>query len=75
MASHQLSLALISHKVQDSIIEQRAEDGYINATAMCKAAGKLIADYTRLSTTKAFLHELAIDMGIPITELLQSVCG
>jgi len=32
-------------------------------------------NYTRLSTTKAFLHELAIDMGIPITELLQSVQG
>lgn len=26
-------------------------------------------------TEKAFLHELAVDMGIPITELLQSVQG
>ena len=71
MASHQLSLALISHKVQDSVIEQRAEDGYINATAMCKAAGKLMADYNRLSTTKAFLEELSADMGIPISQLIQ----
>ena len=71
MASHQLSLALISHKVQDSVIEQRAEDGYINATAMCKAAGKLMADYNRLATTKAFLEELSADMGIPISQLIQ----
>lgn len=71
MPSHQLSLALISHKVQDSIIEQRAEDGYINATAMCKAAGKLMADYTRNATTKDFLNELSSDMGIPISQLIQ----
>lgn len=71
MPSHQYSLSLISHKVQDSIIEQRSEDGYINATAMCKAAGKLMADYNRLSTTKAFLEELSADMGIPISQLIQ----
>lgn len=71
MPSHQYSLTLISHKVQDSIIEQRSEDGYINATAMCKAAGKLMADYNRLSTTKAFLEELSADMGIPISQLIQ----
>jgi hypothetical protein len=75
MTSHQYSLALISRKVQDSIIEQRSEDGYINATAMCKAAGKLMADYARLASTKAYLQELASDMGIPITELMQSVQG
>jgi hypothetical protein len=71
MPSHQYSLQLISHKVQDSIIEQRAEDGYINATAMCKAAGKLMGDYTRLSSTKEFLQELSADMGIPISQLIQ----
>ena len=40
MPSHQYSLSLITHQVQNSIVEQRASDGYINATAMCKAAGK-----------------------------------
>lgn len=75
MPNHQYSLALISHKVQDSIIEQRAEDGYINATAMCKAAGKKMNDYTRLSTTSAYLSELSADTGIPVTELLQVVQG
>ncbi len=62
-------------ELQDSIIEQRAEDGYINATAMCKAAGKKMNDYTRLSTTSAYLEELSADTGIPVTELLQVVQG
>ncbi|MCF8211240.1 MAG: KilA-N domain-containing protein [Rhodoferax sp.] len=71
MKNHQLSLSLISHRVQDSIIEQRAEDGYINATAMCKAAGKQMNDYTRLDSTKAFLAELSVDTGIPVSQLIQ----
>lgn len=75
MPNHQYSLTLIPHKVQNSVIDQRAEDGYINATAMCKAAGKLMADYMRLGSTKDFLSELHSDMGIPISELVQSVKG
>lgn len=50
-------------------------DGYVNATALCKAVGKLMADYTRLRNTQDFLNELASDMGIPISELVQSVKG
>ena len=71
MPEHQYSLSLISHQVQGSIIEQRAADGYINATAMCKAAGKQMNDYTRLDTTKAFLKELSEDTGIPVSQLIQ----
>ena len=41
----QLNLVLIPHKVGREIIEQRAKDGYINATAMCKAAAKNWFDY------------------------------
>lgn len=73
MPEHQLSLTLIAHKMQDSIVEQRAQDGYINATAMCTAAGKLMADFTRLKSTKEFLDELATDMGIPISQLIQAL--
>ena len=73
MQTHQYSLTLISHQVQNSVVEQRAVDGYINATAMCKAAGKLIADFTRLKTTKEFLEALSSDMGIPITQLIQTL--
>ena len=71
MQPHQFSLTLIPHKVQDSIVEQRATDGYINATAMCKAADKLMADYNRLNSSKEFLIELSSDMGIPISQLVQ----
>jgi hypothetical protein len=75
MPTHQLSLTLIPHKVAESVVDQRSADGYINATAMCKAGDKLIADYGRLGTTQAFLTELSADMGIPITGLVQTVRG
>ncbi|MBC7507046.1 MAG: KilA-N domain-containing protein [Sandarakinorhabdus sp.] len=68
-------LELLPHSYQGSLIQQRTADGYINATAMCKAAGRLFADYARLAQTKAFLAELSSVMGIPITELIQSVGG
>jgi len=68
-------LAVISHRLDGEIIEQRRIDGYINATAMCRVAGRVFADYARLKTTDAFLRELSSDMGIPISELIQSVRG
>lgn len=71
----QQSLALIPHQVQGRVVEQRRKDGYINATAMCAATGKLWADYNRLKTTSAFFGALEADMGIPISELIQSVSG
>jgi KilA-N domain len=75
MPTRQLSLSLISHTVNEIDIPQRAKDGYINATDMCKASGKLIADYLRLGSSKEFLDELQADMGIPISELIQSAKG
>lgn len=68
-------LPLIPRRIETSTIDQRATDGYINATAMCQAASKLFADYRRLSSTDEFLAELSSDMGNPITELIQSVRG
>lgn len=68
-------LALIPHDYRGELIPQRVTDGYINATAMCKAAGKSFADYNRLGSTNDFLNELSSEMGIPITELIQSVGG
>lgn len=66
----QLELALIHHEVDNTLILQRAVDGYVNATAMCKAVGKNFADYRRLGATEAFLTELAGSMGIPIDLLV-----
>lgn len=75
MTTHQFNLSLIPHTIEGTVIEQRATDGYINATAMCKVAGKLFADYARLGSTKEFLEALSSDMGIPISELFQVVKG
>lgn len=75
MPSHQLALTLIPHKVAESVIDQRASDGYINATAMCKAAGKLFGHYRENGGTIAFLDELAADIGIPISSLVQAIKG
>lgn len=61
--------------VEKDIIPQRITDGYVNASAMCKACGKLTADYLRLSVTQAFLNELSSDMGIPISDLVQTIKG
>jgi hypothetical protein len=55
----QLTLALIEHKIDGTLVCQRAIDGFVNATAMCKAVGKNFADYNRLASTEAFFKELA----------------
>ena len=68
-------LALVPHTYQGSLIQQRAADGYINATAMCKAAGKLWGHYRESTTAKAFLQALSSDIGIPISEIAQSIKG
>jgi hypothetical protein len=73
--SHQFSLTLIPHKVAESVIDQRASDGYINATAMCRAAGKKWSHYFGLESTKAFIEELSSDAGIPASEIVQSIKG
>ncbi|WP_182342659.1 KilA-N domain-containing protein [Comamonas koreensis] len=75
MQTHQYSLTLISHQVQNSIVEQRAVDGYINATAMCKAAGKKFGHYRENDGTDDFLEALSADVGIPISKLIQVLRG
>jgi prophage antirepressor-like protein len=59
-----------------SITIPMREDGYINATMLCKAHGKkLLADYNRNKQTKKYLDELSIIMGIPILELFVTTVG
>lgn len=72
---NQLRLSLISHEIEGKLVHQRAVDGYVNATAMCKAVGKNFADYRRLGSSQAFLAELSSVVGIPITGLLISIQG
>ena len=66
---------IISHNHNETLINQRYKDGYINLTAMAQAESKLIADYLRLDTTKAFLEELSQTMGIPIVSLVEVKTG
>ncbi len=75
MAEIQLELALVTREIDECPIEQRLMDGYINATALCKAAGKRLNDYTRLGTTQDFLSALSSDTGIPVSALVQLVKG
>lgn len=66
---------LIPHKAQGATIYQRPNDGYINATAMCQASGKLWGHYRSTAQTEAFLTALEADIGIPISGLVQSIKG
>jgi len=71
----QLELDLIPHEVENTLINQRASDGYVNATAMCKAVGKQFNDYSRQKSTQEFIGELSSATGIPVAKLIQSVMG
>jgi len=71
----QQSLTLIPHSYGSEVIRMRAGDGYINATAMCKAANRPWSRYWEARASKEFAQELSSDLGIPITELIQSLTG
>lgn len=70
---HQTSLHLIAHQTHSGIVQQRASDGYINATELCKAAGKRWYNYVRTETTGQFLRALAAKTQISVMELNQEV--
>lgn len=71
----QPSLELIPHSYEGEIVRQRSRDGYVNATAMCKAAEKQFKHYNENERTKAFVTELSGEVGIPTSVLIQSVSG
>jgi len=57
------------------LFHQRVNDGYINATELCKNAGKRFNDWYRLNTTEPFLKELSAVAGITATELVHIIKG
>lgn len=71
----QLSLPLVQYELEREVIYQRVRDGYVNATAMCKAADKKWGHYRENAQTQRFLEALEADIGIPISDLVQSVKG
>jgi len=66
---------LIDHKTEAAIIHQRIKDGYISATAICKATNKMWGHYWSTEPTKAFIKELSTDIDMPISEMVQSIKG
>lgn len=56
-------------------IVSRKEDGYINATMLCKAGGKEYSGWIRNSKTTEFLTELSMYLHLCRTTLIQSKQG
>jgi hypothetical protein len=54
---------------------QRRSDGYVNATAMAKANGKHLPHYLSNERTREYLDALSAVVGIPTSELVQSIRG
>lgn len=70
-----LELALITREVDKNPIEQRLMDSYINATVLCKAAGKEYKHYAENATAKAFITELSSEVGITTSAIIQTIRG
>jgi hypothetical protein len=74
-------LAVIAHNINDSVVEQRRLDGYINATALASAykltTGKRrdVGHWLELERTKETLEHLSSITGIPVIELYQVFRG
>lgn len=64
-------LELIPHEIDGAVIPQRSKDGYVNATAMCQAAGKEANDYLRLALNQQFMEDISTEAGIPASGLVQ----
>ncbi len=71
----QTDFPVIPHKMNASLINQRAADGYINATAMCNAAGKLFGHYAEVKRHQEFFEALSEDTKIPVSILVQAIKG
>ena len=56
-------------------IARRTTDGYVNATAMCKANSKQWNDYWRTDRATEYLEALSTETGIPVSSLCLSVKG
>lgn len=70
-----IQLELLDHEYGGEIIRQRASDGFINATAMCRAAKREWPEYRRRKSTDQFFNALALDLGISQAQLSISNLG
>ena len=53
----------------------RKEDGYVNATELCKAGNKRVSNWFRLDKTKYLIHTLEIDINILKSKLIDTKKG
>ena len=67
--------ALVSRSWNGTPISRRTTDGYVNATAMCRANGKQWNDYWRTDRATAYLEALCTETGIPVSSLCLSLKG
>jgi hypothetical protein len=63
------------YKFGNNFIVPIRSDGMINATSLCKAAGKRLDHYKENLQTKEYLDELSLVTGIPVTNLFQGNIG
>jgi hypothetical protein len=59
---------MTKYEVNGIAVEQRMLDGFINATEMCVAHGKLLKDWFSNQSTIDILHALAEEMGLEVKE-------
>ena len=67
--------ALVSRSWNGTPISRRTSDGYVNATAMCKANGKRWKDYRESDRCQRYLDALESVAGISVHALVESRSG
>ena len=68
-------LKIVARDWNGTPITRRTTDGYVNATAMCKANGKRWNDFRENDNTELYLQALSQTTGIPVVFLYQSRNG
>lgn len=66
---------LVTRAWNGTPIARRTTDGYVNATAMCKANGKRWSDYRESDRCQQYLDALAETTEIPVFALVESSRG
>ena len=61
--------------LNEVVVTSRKDDGYINATDLCKAGNKKFNHWSSLDTTKELINVLSTDAGIPVSALVETKKG
>lgn len=67
-----MTSTLVFHSANDLPIGQRRGDGYFNATALCKAAGKRWDNYRTHEGFQPFIEALGQSLNLSDRELIQA---